>query len=1363
MISGDPRWAEVSRSEYAHEREGLAYLKEHLPDAPPYRAWTNFEFMDGQGRWHEVDALILGRDRLHLVELKHYSGTLAGNETLWLRNGTRQERSPLLLARRKAQRLASRIESELRKWAHENNHPVEQVTGWLPFTQEAVFLHGTHLKVDMVGVARSNLFGFPGAQNDLPDVMDRLLEPAGSRPVRDVDGKLLAVALSRLGIVRRTTREAGSWLINGSPVEEGEGWQDWPAEHRHNADDLVRIRVFPSPANSPQSARTAIRRRVTREFQLLQSLRHDGIVIPRDYVETDEGDPGLVYRVDDRHTPLDLLVGQSLTNSQRLLILERTADALAYAHRHRVAHRGLSPHSILVSPPTGAPSGATDIAVQLTDWSSAGRIHQSGTGSVSVLADTSGGSLDGVELYEAPEGRLAAADRPSLDMFSLGAVAYYLMTGETPAASRTELREKLSAAHGLDLAGAAGIPYPDERLRRLILKATTPKVSERLGSAQEFADEVRSIRLPPTPADDDVDPLDAPLGTVIQGRFQLCKVLGTGSTATGLLVRDNEADDEERVLKVALNAEAEVRLAHEAEVLTALGAVLPEKSGVVRLLSGPDPLSLPHGRRALLLSSGGEATLGDLTKFDALSAVKLESLGGQLLDTMVELEHAGVLHRDIKPANLALMNLPGGRTRLTLFDFSLARGRVSAVGAGTPPYLDPFLGTRQRPSYDSAAEWYAAAVVLFEMAAWTTPTYGDDASDPAMLPDDVTVEPGFFPGALGRPALADAMTDFFRRALSRNVDQRFDTVEDMRAAWREVFAVTGRRSKPARPVPDPQPLTLSGLVRDLARAAGSSGSNARRLMYLLLPTNPTADDLDPWATQSVFAAALGVTPARVAQLLDDASKKWTAVPDVAAVLDALTTTLWSELTSSGGVSTPDALTTALLSEHFPAADSNGEVSPSDQAATQRTAAGLVRLLVERSTRTDRRLERRRYQGQVVTIGASPLHLDVADAVATRAVRELKLQNALDQHLIPGAVALPGLREEVAALLGDTTVYGDGTPIPDQMVLRLAAIHPDAACLSAAAELHTPDLPIDVAVSTVLQGLPAQATVRPTDIASTVRARFPMLAAGVPHRPALDDVVRRARPDLAWRPDLGAYTGAADSARTSILPSTHGTTHTGPARTPVGPLAVARLADGPVFRAFQVPEGRSDQLAHALVTLLDAEWIDVTSELLRVMRYRAEQAQVPWSTIVAADAGPAQDRQGLASFVEQALPDLIDTIERNQHRPVLLTDLSTLAAYGLLGRLRRWTDLTRPPVRTVLALVPRGSQPGPVVDGTSLPLNSPDQFVPLSGRDVDSIVTAARDAEATRTAAGTDAFGPYGRRDAAGSDRHAEGVRAGGMS
>jgi hypothetical protein len=64
------RWREVSPSEFAHEREGLAQVRDLLPDRAPYRAWSNFEFRDGNGRWHEVDLLVLGESRLHLVELK---------------------------------------------------------------------------------------------------------------------------------------------------------------------------------------------------------------------------------------------------------------------------------------------------------------------------------------------------------------------------------------------------------------------------------------------------------------------------------------------------------------------------------------------------------------------------------------------------------------------------------------------------------------------------------------------------------------------------------------------------------------------------------------------------------------------------------------------------------------------------------------------------------------------------------------------------------------------------------------------------------------------------------------------------------------------------------------------------------------------------------------------------------------------------------------------------------------------------------------------------------------------------------------------------------------------------------------------
>jgi hypothetical protein len=85
------RWVEVSPSQFTHETEGLELVRKLLPEQPPFRAWCNFEFRDGRGRWHEVDLLVLGRRQLHLVELKYYPGRLRGDDHTWLRDGHRAE------------------------------------------------------------------------------------------------------------------------------------------------------------------------------------------------------------------------------------------------------------------------------------------------------------------------------------------------------------------------------------------------------------------------------------------------------------------------------------------------------------------------------------------------------------------------------------------------------------------------------------------------------------------------------------------------------------------------------------------------------------------------------------------------------------------------------------------------------------------------------------------------------------------------------------------------------------------------------------------------------------------------------------------------------------------------------------------------------------------------------------------------------------------------------------------------------------------------------------------------------------------------------------------------------------------------
>ncbi len=157
MAHGPRRWTEVTRSQFPHEAEGLAIIRALLPDAEPFRAWSNFEFRDRHGKWHEVDLLVLGQRRLHLVELKYYSGTLRGDDHTWLRDGHRAEDSPLKLARRKAQRVASKLHDELAAWAREKDTKIPDRA--IPYVQECVFLHHPGLRCLLPPGSRIDLFG----------------------------------------------------------------------------------------------------------------------------------------------------------------------------------------------------------------------------------------------------------------------------------------------------------------------------------------------------------------------------------------------------------------------------------------------------------------------------------------------------------------------------------------------------------------------------------------------------------------------------------------------------------------------------------------------------------------------------------------------------------------------------------------------------------------------------------------------------------------------------------------------------------------------------------------------------------------------------------------------------------------------------------------------------------------------------------------------------------------------------------------------------------------------------------------------------------------------------------------------------
>ncbi|CDO20640.1 protein kinase [Mycolicibacterium mageritense DSM 44476 = CIP 104973] len=1179
----DGRWVTIADSQFAHEKQGLDAVKQALPDAPPFRAWANFEFRDNRGRWHEVDLLVLARDTLYLVELKHYRGILRGNDHVWMRDGHRAEDSPLLLARRKAQYFASLLKDTLRQKA---GHLPK---GVIPYVQELVFLHHPEFVCDLAPSSAINLYGLDGHSKitGLPGISERLLAPAKHDPVTEHNSQLIAGLMKAIGLAPRRQREVGSWIIDDQPLADGDGWQDWPAFHHVNSEDHVRIRFYTTGQGSTKADDHARKQAVTHEFNLLSRLTYDGLQAPKDLVNEPELGIGLVFPQPKADTPLDLWLADhqsTLTLDQQLELISDIADIVHYAHRNRVVHRSLNPRSVAIR------ERGAHLLPQVTDWDSAGvlpanpdtAVSRLSSGSMSLMAAT---PSDTARLFAAPEGP-RPADPARIDVFGLGALAFFILTGGTaPATERGELMDRLRRDRGLDL--AAEMPQVRSSLRQLILDATNPSPAERIDSVADFVAKLADVREELSEKTTGTDPLEASPGTVLAGgRFVYKRRLGAGSTAEGILVEDHQVGGAERVLKVAKDAEAAERLHAEAQILGQF-----DNDDRIVTLHGVETVG---GRTALLLRYAGRTTLAEeLNNRGRLSIDVLERWGTDLLTALVALERHGVTNRDIKPANLGVYQSSSrAESHLMMFDFSMAGVDARNIEAGTPPYLDPFLGAGARRQYDTAAERYGAAVVLFEMATGSTPQYGPDPNaNPATVDDDVTVDPTLF-----EPTLATAMVEFFAAALSRDTARRPDTGEDMLRGWRRIFAVaetdiTAAVSDAAAEKADAataltaaglSPRALSALEpvrvstvgellaldstalnRLVAREAKDTRSEittryrawAKRLGKQSQPTRSDLMGLDDavailmtavsgqrsstrkdaaalilgvkpglgaFASSTELAEKLGKATQRGPQLIRELQQNWGEHADTRDLLDAITDIARRVIADFGGVAAISTLT-AEIRARLPQAG----LSPTDSVARERAdraAGGLLRVALDRlseheAASGDKEFVRRRHGRRLSLLANDEMLLNAAESAAKRAD---ELVSADRNAVIPAHSSARELRAAFQAGYNAVSDREVTVPTPgDMRLVRLAAAVSKHAAVSGRGELHNQEMSPAAAVQVALTGLAQSESLSASQIRSRVTARFPELGR-VPLRPHLDRILDQTTLNLKWNSDRETF-------------------------------------------------------------------------------------------------------------------------------------------------------------------------------------------------------------------------------------------------
>ncbi len=238
--------------------------------------------------------------------------------------------------------------------------------------------------------------------------------------------------------------------------------------------------------------------------------------------------------------------------------------------------------------------------------------------------------------------------------------------------------------------------------------------------------------------------------------------------------------------------------------------------------------SLPDGRVYYLMEYlDGQDLAAHLKEHGALSPARCLEIVGPAMEALGAAHRAGIVHRDVKPDNIFLARVEGGEQTKVL-DFGIAKlldpsqsalATATRTGMilGTPVYMAPEQAAGAVHKIGPATDIYAMAVVIYHMLCGRPPFLADSQIEILMHhlktpPPALTLQPGQVHASL------DAV---LRRALGKEPQDRFGSMEEFRAAFR--WAIVEETGATAGAVPIPRASVGADVAAGAAQTAPGTG------------------------------------------------------------------------------------------------------------------------------------------------------------------------------------------------------------------------------------------------------------------------------------------------------------------------------------------------------------------------------------------------------------------------------------------------------------------------------------------------------------------------------------------------------------
>ncbi len=274
-------------------------------------------------------------------------------------------------------------------------------------------------------------------------------------------------------------------------------------------------------------------------------------------------------------------------------------------------------------------------------------------------------------------------------------------------------------------------------------------------------------------------------GTLLVGKYRVTRELGRGGMAA--VYEAEHINIGKRVAVKVLAAElANSAIVIERFVREARAAASVKSPYIVEVY---DSGRLEDGRPFIAMELlEGESLYDRMARVRLIDPATTVKIIGQVAKGLMKAHAIGIVHRDLKPENIHLCKIEDGEEIAKILDFGLAKfyspvktdektARLTREGAvfGTPAYMSPEQ-VKGQGSVDHRADLWALGCMAYECLTgrpvWNTEqgvamTFAAIATSPLPLPSRF------------RPDLPPAFDAWFKKALERNADARFQTAKEL--------------------------------------------------------------------------------------------------------------------------------------------------------------------------------------------------------------------------------------------------------------------------------------------------------------------------------------------------------------------------------------------------------------------------------------------------------------------------------------------------------------------------------------------------------------------------------------------------------